>query len=79
MADFSVWRRAKSRVALAGRLEKPGGDADIDGPLVEYKEKGHKAELVGHDSVEGTDVSNQAEHEERDMRYTTWMRIRTWS
>ena len=30
-------------------------DADMDGPLVEYKEKGHKAELVGHDSVEGTD------------------------
>lgn len=30
-------------------------DADIDGPLVDYKEKGHKAELVGHDPVEGTD------------------------
>jgi hypothetical protein len=30
-------------------------DADLDGPLVGYKEKGHKAELVGHDSVEGTD------------------------
>jgi hypothetical protein len=30
-------------------------DGDIDGPLVEYKEKGHKAELVGHDSMEGTD------------------------
>jgi hypothetical protein len=30
-------------------------DADIDGPLVDYKEKGHKAELVGHDNVEGTD------------------------
>jgi hypothetical protein len=30
-------------------------DADIDGPLVDYKEKGHKAELMGHDSVEGTD------------------------
>jgi outer membrane lipoprotein-sorting protein len=30
-------------------------DADIDGPLVDYKEKGHNAELVGHDSVEGTD------------------------
>lgn len=30
-------------------------DADIDGPLVNYKDKGHKAELVGHDSVEGTD------------------------
>jgi len=30
-------------------------DSDIDGPLMDYKEKGHKAELVGHDSVEGTD------------------------
>jgi hypothetical protein len=30
-------------------------DSDIDGPLVDYKEKGHKAELIGHDSVEGTD------------------------
>lgn len=30
-------------------------DADIDGPLVDYKQKGHRAELVGHDSVEGTD------------------------
>jgi len=30
-------------------------DADIEGPLVNYKEKGHQAELVGHDSVEGTD------------------------
>jgi outer membrane lipoprotein-sorting protein len=29
--------------------------ADIDGPLVDYAQKGHKAELVGHDSVEGTD------------------------
>jgi outer membrane lipoprotein-sorting protein len=30
-------------------------DADIDGPLVNYKEKGSEAEFVGHDSVEGTD------------------------
>src|ERR1700681_2611492 len=30
-------------------------DADIDGPMVNYKDKGHKAELMGHDSVEGTD------------------------
>jgi hypothetical protein len=30
-------------------------DADLDGPLVDYKEMGHKAELVGHDSMEGTD------------------------
>jgi len=30
-------------------------DADLEGPLVDYRQKGHKAELVGHDSVEGTD------------------------
>ncbi|HET9400573.1 MAG TPA: hypothetical protein VFO34_06455 [Candidatus Acidoferrales bacterium] len=30
-------------------------DADMDGPLVNYKQKGHTAELVGHDPVEGTD------------------------
>lgn len=30
-------------------------DADIDGPLVDYKNKDHRAELLGHDSVEGTD------------------------
>jgi outer membrane lipoprotein-sorting protein len=30
-------------------------DSDIEGPLVDYQAKGHKAELLGHDSVEGTD------------------------
>lgn len=29
--------------------------ADLEGLLVDYKQKGYKAELVGHDSVEGTD------------------------
>jgi outer membrane lipoprotein-sorting protein len=30
--------------------------ADIDGPLVDYKEKGHTVELVGKDTVEGTEA-----------------------
>jgi Outer membrane lipoprotein-sorting protein len=30
-------------------------DADLEGPLVDYKQKGHTAELLGHDPVEGTD------------------------
>lgn len=30
-------------------------DADLEGQLVDYQQKGYKAELVGHDSVEGTD------------------------
>ena len=29
--------------------------ADIDDQLVDYKNKDHRAELIGHDSVEGTD------------------------
>ena len=30
-------------------------DSDLEGFLIDYKEKGHKAELIGHDSMEGTD------------------------
>ena len=30
--------------------------ADMDGPLVDYKEKGHKVELLGKEKVEGTDA-----------------------
>ena len=30
-------------------------EGDIDGQLVDYKNKDHRAELIGHDSVEGTD------------------------
>jgi hypothetical protein len=31
-------------------------DSDFDGPLVRYKEKGNKVELVGKEPVEGTDA-----------------------
>jgi hypothetical protein len=37
---------------LKGILE----EADFDGPLVNYKEKGNKVEYVGMDEVEGTDA-----------------------
>lgn len=30
--------------------------ADMDGPLVDYKAKGHKVELIGKEKVEGTDA-----------------------
>ena len=45
-------------------------DADLDGPLVDYKEKGHKAELVGHDAVEGTDCFKvKLSMKNSDIRY----------
>ena len=30
-------------------------DADVDGQLVDYRNKDHRAELIGHEAVEGTD------------------------
>jgi hypothetical protein len=30
-------------------------DADLDGQLVDYRNKDHRAELIGHEPVEGTD------------------------
>ena len=47
--------RKDAELLSADDLKSLVMDADIDGPLVDYKEKGHKAELVGHDPVEGTD------------------------
>ena len=45
-------------------------DGDIDGPLVDYKEKGHTAELVGHDSMEGTDCHKiKLRMKNGDIRY----------
>jgi outer membrane lipoprotein-sorting protein len=37
-------------------LKEAEEQADIDGPLVDYKEKGHKVELVGKEDMEGTPV-----------------------
>jgi hypothetical protein len=31
-------------------------DADFDGPLVDYKEKGNTVEFMGHDEVDGDDA-----------------------
>jgi len=46
-------------------------EADIDGPLVDYAQKGHKAELVGHDDVEGTDCYKiKLTLKNGDIRYT---------
>jgi outer membrane lipoprotein-sorting protein len=40
----------------ADDLKAAQEQADIDGPLVDYKKKGHKVELVGKEKIEGTDA-----------------------
>lgn len=40
----------------AEELKDTEEEADMDGPLVDYKLKGHKVELVGKEKTEGTDT-----------------------
>jgi hypothetical protein len=40
----------------ADELKDAQEQADIDGPLVDYKQKGHKVELIGKEKMEGTDA-----------------------
>lgn len=38
------------------QLKMIDDQADMDGPLVDYKKKGHEVELVGKDDIEGTEA-----------------------
>jgi outer membrane lipoprotein-sorting protein len=40
----------------ADDLKEAQDQADFDGPLVDYKKKGHKVELIGKEKIEGTDA-----------------------
>lgn len=40
----------------ADDLKQAEDQADIDGPLIDYKTKGHQVELMGKEKVEGTDA-----------------------
>jgi len=51
------WQGKKDAEAMGeAELKDILDEADIDGPLVNYKEKGNKVEYVGMDEVEGTDT-----------------------
>ncbi|HKP37380.1 MAG TPA: hypothetical protein VJT71_11010 [Pyrinomonadaceae bacterium] len=54
---IAPWQGKKDPEAMGeGELKSILEDADFDGPLVNYKEKGNKVEFVGMDEVEGTDT-----------------------
>jgi len=43
------------QIMSADELKDAEEQADMDGALVDYKEKGHKVELIGKENVEGAD------------------------
>lgn len=54
---IAPWQGKKDAETMGeGELKSILEEADLDGPLVNYKEKGNKVEYVGMDEVEGTDT-----------------------
>lgn len=43
-------------VMPADELKQMQEEADFDGPLTDYKQKGHTVELIGKEKIEGTDA-----------------------
>jgi hypothetical protein len=59
--DGSVgWKRPPHRgryeLMTPEELEAAAGQAELDGPLIDYEAKGHEVELVGREKVEGRDA-----------------------
>jgi hypothetical protein len=51
------WEGKKDPEALGEEeLKSIVEDADFDGPLIDYRQKGYRVELTGSDEIEGTDV-----------------------
>jgi outer membrane lipoprotein-sorting protein len=48
--------KADPEAMPADQAKQAEEEADLDGPLVDYKTKGHAVELVGKEKVEGTDA-----------------------
>ncbi len=46
--------KKEAEAMSADELKEVEDQADIDGPLVDYKEKGHTVELIGKEDIEGT-------------------------
>ncbi len=46
--------KKEAEAMSADELKDVEDQADIDGPLVDYKEKGHTVELIGKEDIEGT-------------------------
>jgi len=47
--------RAEAEPLSMAELAVAAGQAELDGPLIDYATKGHRLELLGHESVDGRD------------------------
>jgi outer membrane lipoprotein-sorting protein len=52
------WMSMEPQDLVGDQLKQAMEQADIDGALWNYKDKGHSAELVGKEDMEGTEVYN---------------------
>ena len=48
--------RAEAEPLTTAELATAAGQAELDGPLIDYAAKGHRLELLGHESVDGRDA-----------------------
>jgi hypothetical protein len=52
----SMRRQTAPETLTAGQVHNMAGGADMDGPLVDWKEKGNQVELLGVEQVRGRDA-----------------------
>lgn len=53
--NFYPWQQMKPEAITPEELKANEDNLDAQGPLVDYKEKGHTVEYIGMDDFEGTD------------------------
>jgi len=53
--NFYPWQQQKPEAITPEEVKENADNLDAQGPLINYKEKGHSAEYIGMDDFEGTD------------------------
>lgn len=53
--NFYPWQQMKPEAITPEELKENEDNLDAQGPLIDYKEKGHTVEYIGMDEFEGTD------------------------
>ena len=75
-----AWPHENNRVQVADSFDRPAlqTELDIDGPLVEYLAKGHKAELLGKEKVEDNTCYKIKLTTKDGNKILLWIDASTW-